>query len=63
MKSTQEKTEFAVQELTKNRYLADNLIIEDWQVVKVIKIKDKGFENPVCLPFFDIESFPFVIVN
>ena len=55
-------------EIGKDKFLAtgvtDGLIVIDWEVTgKVTNPDGLRIDNPITVPNFDLDNFPFVIVN
>ena len=57
------KSRFVLLELAKDKFLAVDLIIHKWKVISKIDTGDQPIQNPLKLPFFDYDKFPYLIVN
>ena len=51
-------------DLNNHRYLVDDLVIDQWEVVRKLRNTANLFlTDPHLLPYFDYEQFPFVVAR
>ena len=55
---------YSLMELVKDKYLVDDLIIYQWQVIsRMDKAARMDMLDPIKLPHFNIDTFPFLMVR